>query len=73
MSPFFSEGYLYFAVLLAVAGVPAFVLARMPSLRAHPPWVKVLVFLGALVWLLPLALIPALVIVFYVFGIDMID
>ena len=67
------EGYLYFAVLLAVAGIPAFVLARMPGLRAQPTWIKGLVFAGALVWLLPLALIPALVIMFYVFGIDMID
>lgn len=67
------EAGLFFCVLGVLAGLPAAVIAGMPGLRNHPAWKRVLVFVGALIWLLPLALVPALIIMFQVFGIDMVD
>lgn len=67
------ESTLFFAVLLTIAGLPAFAVARMPSLRPHPAWKKALVFIGTMIALLPLALVLALIVMFQVFGIDMVD
>ncbi len=67
------ETTLFFAVLFSVAGLPAYAVSRMPALRPQPAWKKTLVFIGATIGLLPPALFPALMIMFYVFGIDMLD
>lgn len=68
-----TEALLLCCVMGVVAGLPAAALASMPSLGKHPKWKRVLVLVGAFVWLLPIAFAPALIIVFYVFGIDMLD
>ena len=67
------ESILFLAVLCSLAGLPAYSLARMPSLRPHAAWKKALVFMGTAIGLLPLASILALIIMFQVFGIDLVD
>ena len=67
------QSLLFFVVLLSMAGLPAFAVARMPGLRPHRAWKKALVFIGTMIGLLPLALVPALIVMFQVFGIDMVD
>ncbi len=67
------EPHLFLLVVAVVAAVPAAAVARLPGLRVHPAWKKWLVFAGAFVGLLPLAVVPALILMFYMFGIDMLD
>ncbi len=67
------DTFLFFAVLALTAGAPALLLATMPALRPRPLWMKVLVFAGSFVGLLPLAVIVTLLFLFQVLGIDLID
>ena len=67
------EATLFLAILAAIAALPAAAMAGMPALRSQALWKKALVFIGTMIGLLPLALVPALMIMFQIFGIDMLD
>lgn len=64
--------YLWLLAIL-IAAVPAYAVTSLRRVQEKRPHIRALVFAGVILFFLPFTLFAALVILFQVFGIDMID